>query len=515
MFFLDRRYLPYFWGVLGLLLLTVCTRLLGPFLGEVNIALLFLLPVLFTAVKWGRRVSVVIAILASLSFDFFLILPYGSLSIWDMRYLVSFLMFLIVAWLTGTMSQRLGNQVKEIQEREARMAALNTFSQKIAFTTDLDSVLQTLVKKIAEILDGEVVVLLSDDENHALKVMAGTLSHIGHQEYEAAIWVFHHKQAAGRGTNHLREVQGLYLPLSTEQGVIGVMGVCFNHPGDNDYQEYLHLLDAFSNLTSLAVVRIRLWEKAQETHLLQESEKLYAALLNSLSHDLHTPLASIIGAVTGLMEGEELYSPGAKKELFQTINQESQRMNRLVNNLLEMTRLEGGIVKVRKELCDLEDIIGVAVGRMKDLLANRVVSIKVKPGLALVPVDFVLMEQVLVNLIENAVKYSEPGNKISLFACSGDEWAEVSVANQGKELPNDVLEKVFDKFYRMDSLGRVGGSGLGLAICKGIVEAHGGKIWARNNPNEGVTITFHIPLNEHSPQKLIERNCRKDEVAKT
>jgi len=337
------------------------------------------------------------------------------------------------------------------------------------------------------------VVVFLTDENQSLKVMAGTFSPVK-KECHTADWVFHHNRTAGHGTNFFSEAQGLYIPLSTEQGVLGVMGVYFNDPVDNNYEEYLDLLDAFSNLTSMAILRIKLWEKAQEAHLLQESEKLYSVLLNCLSHDLHTPLASIIGAVTGLVEGEDLYNYSARQELYQTINQESQRMNRLVNNLLEMSRLEGGIVKVRKELCDLEDIMGVAVGRMKDLLAKRVVSIKVETGVPLIPVDFVLMEQVLVNLIENAVKYSEPGSEIFLFAYAKDDLVEVSVANQGKEIPRAVLEKVFDKFFRIDSLGRVGGSGLGLAICKGIVEAHGGNIWASNNPGQGVIITFNIPL---------------------
>lgn len=226
-----------------------------------------------------------------------------------------------------------------------------------------------------------------------------------------------------------------------------------------------------------------------------------SALFNSLSHDLRTPLASIIGAVTSLLEGDKVFDAATRRELLQTIKQEASRMNRFVSNLLDMARLESGLLKLRQEWVDIEDVIGVATSRLGEALKSRPLTIKVDPHLPLIKADFLLIEQVLVNLLDNALKYSPPGSEILLTVSCKDGWMEIAVSNKGPRLSSEDLERIFDKFYRLPTSPAVGGTGLGLAICKGIVEAHGGRIWASNHP-EGLTITFTLPLPGTGPGEI-------------
>jgi two-component system sensor histidine kinase KdpD len=265
------------------------------------------------------------------------------------------------------------------------------------------------------------------------------------------------------------------------------------------------LLEAFAGLAAVAVARIQLTEQARETQLLAESESLRTSLFNALSHDLRTPLASIIGSVTGLLEEGSVYTPDARRDLLQNIEQGATRMNRLINNLLDMARLESGMLQLHKEWCDIQDIIGVAVSRLDELLKSRPVEIKIQPDMPLLQADCVLIEQVLVNLLDNALKFSETGSEIVITASSDKKVAEVSVADKGLRIPAEDLERVFDKFYRLHSPRQVSGTGLGLAICKGIIEAHGGQIWASDNPAGGVIITFILPLADEAPGSIPEQ----------
>ena len=228
-----------------------------------------------------------------------------------------------------------------------------------------------------------------------------------------------------------------------------------------------------------------------------ESEHLRTALFNSLSHDLRTPLASIIGAVTGLLEDKNVvYSPEVRKELLNTILHGAERMNRFISNLLDMARLESGMLRLNKEWCDLQDIIGVAVNRLGNTLTRRPLEITIQEDLPLVQADGILIEQVLINLLDNALKYSAAASKITISISQHARQIEVVVANCGQGIPEADLSKVFDKFYRLSSSLQVSGTGLGLAICKGFIEAHGGTIWAENNKLGGVTITFTLPLTD-------------------
>jgi two-component system sensor histidine kinase KdpD len=258
------------------------------------------------------------------------------------------------------------------------------------------------------------------------------------------------------------------------------------------------LLAAFANQAALAVERAQLAEQARQAHLSQETEKLQTALLNSISHDLRTPLVSITGALSSLREDQNALSDAARRSLLDMAGEEADRLNRLVGNLLNMTRLEAGAMRLTVEPADVQDVIGSALEQVNDRLGDRVMAINTSSDLPLVPMDFVLMVQVLVNLLDNALKYSPPDSSIELRAhCSG-AYLLIEVADQGVGIPREDLKRIFDKFFRVHRPEQISGTGLGLSICKGIVDAHGGFIGAENRPGGGTVITVALPLEQQA-----------------
>jgi two-component system sensor histidine kinase KdpD len=497
--------LPYTAIVCMIALLTVLAIPFRSYLGQVNIAMLYLLPVLFSAVVWGRYFSVVAAILGIVSFDFFFIHPTFTFTIFDLHYLFSFAIFLLVALMTGTLSARLRQHIAYAKQREARTGALYALSREIAATNELEKVLEQVARKVYESVESQAVILLPNEENKlAVRAKSDGQQDIlaDDNERAVAIWVYEHGQTAGRGTDTLAGADCTYVPMRTEQGVLGVLGI---RPQDSRHlsPEQRRLLEAFASLAAVAVNRIQLVEQAKETHLLAESERLHTALFNSISHELRTPLTSIIGAVTGLLDEDDLYDPVSRRDLLQTIKQGAMRMNRLVNNLLDMTRVESGYLQLSKEWCDVQDMIGVAASRV-EALRTRSLKIETAPDLPLVPADFVLIEQVLVNVLDNAAKYSGPDSEISVKTSHSLEEVAISVADHGPGVPEEDRELVFDKFYRLRASRQIGGTGLGLTICKAIVEAHGGRIWVSGNPGGGALVTFTLPLLAAAPEKIPE-----------
>ena len=496
---------PHLAAIMLIVLLTAVAAGLAPVLGLVNIGIIYVLPVVFSAIRWGTGPAITAAVAGLLTFDFFFVPPVLTFTVSDWRYLFSFAIFLLVAFLTGSLSARFRLQVTSYRQRENRTAALYALSREIAAVSDLMPVLESVTRKIAETVPGKVAALLPDKSGR-LQQHASSDSHGGapldDNERAVATWAFEHGEIAGRGTDTLDGAAGLYLPMRTAKGVHGVLGIRPDSPDRVLPPEQRRLLEAFVGLAALAVSRIQLAEQARDAQLLAESEHLRIALFNSLSHDLRTPLASIIGSVSGLLEDEKVYSEKARRDLLQAVLQEARRMHRFLNNLLDMARLESGMLRLHKEWCDIQDIIGVALTRIGEPLAGRPVKIDVEPGLPLVEADYVLIEQVLINCLDNALKYSEPGGRIRISARRRGECLEIAVADRGIQIPPEDLDRIFDKFYRLHSPRQVSGTGLGLAICKGIVEAHGGTIGAANDPAGGVVIKFSLPLSKDAPDLI-------------
>lgn len=491
---LTAKY-PY---VAALIMMIVLTALVSPFrnyLGLVNVAMIYILPVLFCADRWGTGPAITAAAVGVITYDFFFVPPRLSFTVADLRYLISFGILIFMAFLTGTLSTRLKNQVNYSRERETQVSGLYALSRDIAAVAGLDSILSKIAAKVAEVINGQVAIFMpSNGERLELRASSHERT-IFTEENERAVasWVFDHGQRAGMDTETLSAARALYLPLTTEQGVQGVLAIGTGKDDGKFQPNQLRLLEAFSTLAAVAINRAKLSEQALEGLTYIESERLRTALFNSLSHDLRTPLASITGAVTGLLEGDDVFSPEARKDLLLTIRHGAARMSRFINNLLEMAKLESGMVKLNKDWCDIQDLIGVSIKHVVETLGKRRIITNIDVDLPMVEGDFVLLEQVFVNLLDNSIKYSEDDSEIKISARLVSDFIEVTVSDKGKQIPDEDLHNIFNKFYRLKTPLQVSGSGLGLSICKEIVEVHGGKIWAENNDNKGVSIKFILP----------------------
>jgi two-component system sensor histidine kinase KdpD len=278
-----------------------------------------------------------------------------------------------------------------------------------------------------------------------------------------------------------------------------VLGVCPTAPRRLWTPEQLHLLETFASQIALGIERAVLAEEAQQAQVEIETERLRSSLLSSVSHDLRTPLTAIAGAASGLLEEHLPLDAATRHDLCLTISEEAYRLNRLVNNLLDMTRLEAGAIQVHKEWQPLEEVVGAALTRLEAQLHDRPLTTHLPADLPLVPLDSVLIEQVLINLLDNAVKYTPPGSPITLAAWATEDTVIVEVADRGPGLPLGAEERIFDKFYRVPGAAMPSGTGLGLTICRGIVAAHGGRMWAENRPGGGTAVQFTLPLTGTPP----------------
>ena len=463
----------------------------------VNIALLYLLPVLISAVKWGLRPAFYAAVVGLGAFDWFFVPPVYSFAVSDLRYVISFAVFLIVATLTASLASKLRAQLNTARQREAVTSALYTLSRQITAIGDLSTMLETVVWQISETVGTKVGIFLPDPRGELqLSAYSDQHSKWGSNPSELTIarWVFRNGEKAGRGTQTLRESPDLYVPLQTEEQTHGVLALNLGKAESLDDSERSILIDALASLAAVAIAKMKLSEEAKVAQLMAESERLRTAILDSLSHELRTPLATIIGAVTGLLDAGDVFTTDDRNELLTTIRDGAMRMNRLVTNLLGMVRLESGMLRLHKGLCDIEDIIGVALRQLEDALQNRKVRVVFDPKTPRVPVDDVLMEQVLVNILSNAIKYSPDKSDIIISVQhTGDEVA-IAVCDQGIGISKQDVERIFDKFHRSPRTRNIPGTGLGLAICKGIVEAHGGRISAEPNREIGTTFTIFLPV---------------------
>lgn len=479
-----------------------------------NVALLYLLPVLFAAVFWGLRLSVFASIVSVLAFDFFFVPPVLTFTVADLNYITVFIVFFLVALITGSMATSLRNQAASARQRERRTAALYKLSSKIAAESEIDPVLKTVTAIVAETMEGAALILMPDGAADRLILRAYSdpiAPQLTPSDLAVATWTYENCTAAGRGgALEPEKTEYFFLPMKTDIKKLGVLGYKLKLPEKKQLvQDQQQLLEAFSNLAVVAVVRLQLAAEAEQARHLVESERLRTALFNSLSHALRTPLSSITGAVTGLLEEGEIYDSAARRDLLQTIKEGAFRLNRLVGNLLDMARLESGMLKLKKEWCDIQDIIGVVLRQIQEAFPDSPCNVNIPPELPLVRVDFSLIEQVFINLLENAAKYAPPGSEISIVLFLKEKVLQVEIADWGPGIPPGERERIFDKFYRLRSPRQVGGTGLGLSICKGIIEAHGGRIWVaprpqndQQMPEPGSVFIFTLPLDKMRPDRI-------------
>lgn len=496
----QRRILPYLAVTLMVTALTLLFWKIGYAFTLVNLALLYLLPVLVSAVRWGLGPSFYAAGVGVIAFDFFFVPPIHAFTVADIRYVVSFVVYLAVAAFTASLAAQLRQRAKEAIQREAVTSSLFTLSTQIAAGRDLDTVLREIVLHAWNTFGLSAAIIVPNGGGDLRpKVMAG----FAHDALQSALeprvlqWVFKHGQIAGYGTTSHRDARFLYVPLKTESNVYGVMCVGPDRPRDGSgHSARIRVAQALAGLASVSIARTRFEEEAKIAHLTAESERLRTALLDSISHELRTPLATIIGAVTALDEGTAVLTPDDQHELFLTVREGAMRMNRLVTNLLGMVRIESGMLRLNRRWCDVSDMVGVALSQVREALQNRKVSVHIQAGMPAVSVDDVLIEQVLVNLLSNAIKYSPDGTEIDFDVLEYDGVFTLRIRDRGIGVGEEEAEKIFDKFYRAKTSQGIPGTGLGLAICRGVVQAHGGEIYARPADGRGTVVTIRLPVGE-------------------
>lgn len=484
------------------LVATLVSSAMFPLFSATNLVMVYLLAVTIVATRSSRGPAAFASILSVAAFDFFFIPPHLTFAVADTQYLLTFAVMLLVALLISTLASRARAQADTVRQRERRTASLYAISRDLAGARTVDDVGAIATRHVEDVTAARAFVLCPGPSG--LLVEAGSRAPaVPRNERDDAVarWVFDHGRSAGLGTDTLPASSALFLPLSGSVGSEVSLGVLGIEPssGAPFTLDQMQLLEALASQTAAALDRVRLIAQAQRAHVEVEAERLRNSLLSSVSHDLRTPLASITGAASSLLDPEGKIDDAGRRDLLETIYEEGFRLNRLVANLLDMTRLESGALRVSKEWLPIEEVIGGALARLERPLASRPVRIEVPEHLPLSPCDGLLIEQVLVNLIENAIKYTPRESPITIAASGSAEAITVDVSDRGPGIPEAEQDRVFEKFHRLESRGLKGGVGLGLTICRGIVTAHGGRMSVMNREGGGATFRFTLPIDGPPP----------------
>jgi two-component system sensor histidine kinase KdpD len=484
------------WATLAVAIATAASHVAHRFLPLANLSLILLMGVLLVAIRFGLWPSIYASLLSFVAYNFFFTEPYHTFMVRHREDVLTIVFFLVVATIVGNLAARLTAQVEAMRITARRTENLYDFSRKIAGAAALDDVLWAVVHHVASTLQCQSLVLLPR-EGGRLEISAGypPEDQMSAKAWGAAQWAWAHDQPAGWGSDTLPTSEWLFLPLKTKRGPVGLLGVSFENPQRLLAPEQRRLLDALVDQVTVAIERTNLVTDIEEARLLTETERLRAALLSSVSHDLRTPLVSIIGSATSLASCDGALATEDRAQLVQTILEEGERLNRFVQNLLDMTRLGYGALQPNRDWVDLREIVGRALRQLAKPLAPLEVEVRIPADLPILDVDPVLIEQVIVNVLDNAAKHSPPGGRIEIVASYQDQRITVAISDQGPGIPPEARDTVFDVFYRVQAGDKqAAGTGLGLSICRGLIEAHGGKIAALAGPGgRGTTIEFWLP----------------------
>ena len=503
----KRRWPGNAWGLGGVAAATAIAWITTPVLNEPNVVMIYLLAIALIAWRLGRGPSVLASVASTLAYNFFFVPPLYTLDIADGQYLITFAVLTAVGVLIGTLINSVRLQARVAGHRERRTALLYAMTRELAATRATTDIARAAVRHIGEVFESQVVVLLPDARGklvypHAPDNIPESASLRG-ADLSVAQWVQDHGQEAGLGTDTLPGVGAIYLPLGASDpklGRLGVLAVLPANPRRVLLPEAAHLLETFAAQLALALERASLAERAQAATIAAESESVRNSLLAAVSHDMRTPLAVISGAASSIADAGMRLDEEARRQLAQTIVDESTQMTQLVANVLDMTRLESGHAQVRPEWVPLDEVVGSALHRLRQKLAGHSVGTFLAEAPALVYADPVLLEQLIFNLLENATKYTPAGTEISIRARRGADEIELLVADNGPGFPPDVEpEALFEKFQRGRAEGAIGGVGLGLAICRAVARAHGGEIHAERIPAGGALFIVTLPLPADAP----------------
>ncbi len=509
----SRRYAAALAAVAICTLIGLVLRQLLPTIGVVNLSMIYLAGVVAVASWHGRGPSIVAALAGVLAFNFFFTQPYYTFVVRDTQLIFTLAAMLVTGLVVSTLTSRLAFQAELSRRRERQTAALEQLLRSLVEVDDLPGLVRAR-DQLEHLLGGEVFVLVGPlgsvepspgEGAPVLTMVEVSPAALSPHERAVADWSFEHRESAGLGTDTLPSVSVLFVPLLLPTATCGVLGVRPAAPVARFPPEQMRLIEAAAGQIAITIARIRSAERARHAQLAFEREQLRSALLSAVSHDFRTPLAAIAGAGSTLAESGHALSEATRKELADSIVAESDRLNRLVANLLDMTRLEAGSMQLDRQWYSLAEIVGEVMRRLSRLLESKRVAIRLPDDLPMVYLDELLFHQVLANLLENAARYTPPGAEITLSAGywppsglaadrkpdNGLLWIEC--ADSGPGFPPGDETRIFEKFYRGVHERTRSGTGLGLAICRGIVELHGGAIRAGNRPQGGAQFRIELP----------------------
>ena len=489
----PARYSRYLWAVGGCALVTgVCTFLFD-YLALANIVMIFLLMVVIVAVRLGRGPAVLASFLSVLAFDFFFVPPQYSFSVSDVQYLPTFAVMLAVGLITAHLTSNLRYQARSSAHRESRAKSLYQMARELSAALTNEQIIEICARFVNDSFRAKAAVLLLDAADNLALPPGGAADVIEDLDIGIAQWTFDHAQPAGFGTDTLPASPMLYLPLKAPMRTRGVLAVKPSVPRWLMIPEQRRQLETFALLAAIALERVHYVDVAQKAIVHMESERLRNSLLSALSHDLRTPLTALVGIADSLT----LTRPALKDEqaaLAAAMRDQALRLSRLVNNILDMARIESGGIRLRIEWQSVEEVIGSAIKAISSVLAGHHVHVEVPPDSPLVRFDAVMIERVLCNLLENAAKYTPAGSDVWVQVTTAGSALQVAVTDNGPGLPAGLERRVFEKFTRGNGESSIDGVGLGLAICRAIVEAHGGRIWTERPPQGGAKFVFTLPL---------------------
>jgi len=480
--------------------LVALATLLGHFtsglLAPTNILMIYLLCVTISAIVGGLGPSILVSILSVLTFDFFFVPPYLTLDVEQIQYIFTLIVFLLVGIALSYFTSMLRRQTETSKRHEQEMAALYALGQDLAVASDLQSYTSSIIKRIKWTIGQDVIIFLPDARNEAvLKAYTDSPEiNVDANIFNAAARSFQRKEITGCGTDAIKGAKALCLPLVTTRRAVGLI-VLIRPEDASDYSvEQERLLSAYSDLAAVAIESIQLADELHNAEILKATEKLQTALLNAISHDLRTPLVSIIGVLSSLQEEGMDLDDADKKSLIQVAREEADRLNHLITNLLDESRLESGALKLSLQPAEVNDLVGATLEQLRSRVGNRTVKIDIPADLPFIRVDFGLFVQALVNIVDNALKYSPLDSLIEINGRCVQQEVHIEVVDQGTGIPEQDLPYIFDKFYRIKRPDNVSGTGLGLSITKGLVEAHGGRIEAKSQAGRGTIVSIILPV---------------------
>ena len=487
---------PYGAALVAVAVALALAELIQAWIGATNSDLVFLTAVVTMAVRFGLWPSLFASVASALAYNFFFLPPIYTFTIADPHNVTAFGFFTLVAVIVSSVAARGRTQAVATMERARTTESLYAFSRKLAGAGTLDDVLWATAYQTALMLKVRVVLLLPERGTIAVKTGYPPEDILDDADIAAAKWAWENNRVAGRGSDTLPGAKRLFLPMHTGRGAIGMMGIDSDKPGPLLTPDQRRLLDALADQGALAIERVRLVEEMDRVERNAETERLRSALLTSISHDLKTPLAAVLGSAGTLRDLAEKLSAGEKAELLGTIIDESERLNRFIANLLDMTKLESGAIAPNVALHDLGEIVGSALRRASRILARHEVELDLAPDLPMLELDAVLFEQVLFNILDNAAKYAPAKTTIRIQAWRDGGTVSLRVIDEGSGIPPADIEHIFDKFYRAQKTDQVrAGTGLGLAISRGFVEAmHGTIVAANRSDRSGAMFTINLPV---------------------